>query len=479
MQKSSENRYIHYNKTIKRKLIILPVMLIAIVAVVVSVGSYVIINSYDHNTLFNLALMTLFVIVAFSMIVASLMHKNFVTRLDKVTSGIFGFLDYLSGKSSKVSYIDKGVGEISDAINEKFKEIEQNISDDDKFMAELISVLEAVKKGDYSKRVKSQPSSKALKEIFSLINDTLYAVENDIGQDLNKIIDTLKLYTQEDYTKSIEYPKGLVEKSINNLREVIVFMLKNSKQYGEDFQMVAQNVNEKVNRAYKNIDITITRELSKVIYSIDEVSKHIKANVESASYIHSYTDSVTQAAKEGEELAKKTINAMEEISQEVDKINEAISIIDKITMQTNILSLNAAVEASTAGEAGKGFAVVAQEVRNLASQTSLAAKEIQAVVDLAKEKAAYGNEISLKMVHGYNQLVKQVSKNLEIIHQITKNSNMQDEQILQINELVKNMQNMIIDSLNMLKEAEQQSHSNRERAKRLVEFTKKKKFEIA
>jgi methyl-accepting chemotaxis protein len=148
-------------------------------------------------------------------------------------------------------------------------------------------------------------------------------------------------------------------------------------------------------------------------------------------------------------------------------------------MQTNILSLNAAVEASTAGEAGKGFAVVAQEVRNLAAQTSTAAKEIQAVVDLAKEKALYGNQISSKMLNGYKQLVDQVSENMEIIHNITKNSNLQDSQIVHINELVKNMQEMIIDSLNLLKDANNQSDINRQRAKKLLEFTKEKKFEIA
>ncbi len=100
-----------------------------------------------------------------------------------------------------------------------------------------------------------------------------------------------------------------------------------------------------------------------------------------------YSNNLIDSIKNGQELAKLTVESMTEINEQTAAIAESITIIDQIAFQTNILSLNAAVEAATAGEAGKGFAVVAQEVRNLASRSAEAAKEIKDLVESATSKA--------------------------------------------------------------------------------------------
>ena len=95
------------------------------------------------------------------------------------------------------------------------------------------------------------------------------------------------------------------------------------------------------------------------------------------------------------ETEEEIVNSLVKKSSD---ISEAITVIDQIAFQTNILSLNAAVEAATAGEAGKGFAVVAGEVRNLANRSADAANEIKILVESAASKAKDGKNISEDMI---------------------------------------------------------------------------------
>ena len=170
--------------------------------------------------------------------------------------------------------------------------------------------------------------------------------------------------------------------------------------------------------------------------ALEQITANIKNNNENMNQMKKIADELNEASNIGSKFANQTSTSMDEINGKVKSINEAISVIDQIAFQTNILSLNAAVEAATAGEAGKGFAVVAAEVRNLAFRSAEAAKEIKNLVSSASLKSNEGKVIADNMIKGYENLTSKIFQTKEIIDNVTQFSKEQESGIIQINDTI-------------------------------------------
>jgi methyl-accepting chemotaxis protein len=226
-----------------------------------------------------------------------------------------------------------------------------------------------------------------------------------------------------------------VAKGLNALANVVNDMLVENKSNGltldESSNILLVNVdklNQSSNEAAASLEETAA--------ALEQITSNIRNNSQNVAMMSSYSNNVTTSANNGEKLASQTTVAMDEINEQVKSINEAISVIDQIAFQTNILSLNAAVEAATAGEAGKGFAVVAQEVRNLASRSAEAAREIKALVENATLKANEGKNIAGKMIDGYKELNENIQQTINLISDVEMSSKEQLQGIEQINDAV-------------------------------------------
>lgn len=181
--------------------------------------------------------------------------------------------------------------------------------------------------------------------------------------------------------------------------------------------------------------------------SIQETSSTLE---ESASMLHQ----TTQNTKEADVLAKQTkdgankgniemqkmLESMVELKKSSAEISKIIKVIDEIAFQTNILSLNAAVEAARAGDAGKGFAVVAEEVRNLAQRSAQAAKDtaviIESNISLSEKSLAVSEQVSNSLVE-INDNANKVS---ELLSEISTASQEQEIGINQINKAIAQME---------------------------------------
>jgi methyl-accepting chemotaxis protein len=262
---------------------------------------------------------------------------------------------------------------------------------------------------------------------------------------------------------------------INALGEAITSMLIENKSNGQTLQESSSSLLKNVDELNKASNDAAAR-LEETSAAVEEIASNVNANTQNVSKMASYANELNQAASTGQGLANQTVSSMDDINTQVSAINEAITVIDQIAFQTNILSLNAAVEAATAGEAGKGFAVVAQEVRNLAARSAEAANEIKSLVESANEKSNQGKNIASQMIEGYNKLNENINNTLSLINEVDNASKEQKIGIEQISDAISSLDKQTQINASIASEANQVAVSTSKLADDVVNAVNQKEF---
>jgi len=345
-------------------------------------------------------------------------------------------------------YIDGDLNDLStlnsSCQNQHFKEIEQKLLDIAKKMenknkktltvyGEVMLACEKLSDGFTNDKItlvsddsKLNYISKTLNNMFGNLNNTLNGVTNRLNE-----------YKNLNYMNSIDETsfrggefKELLQ-GINNLKDEITISLTNSHRESMVLEHEALVLKDKATTLSSSTQKQSVA-LEETAASVVQISSNINSNMNSAQEMLTLGYTIQDSSKKGTKLANDTYSSMDEINKSTQKVDEAIGVISQIAFQTNILSLNAAVEAATAGEAGKGFAVVAQEVRNLANRSADAAKDIGALMDELKSNATLGKGIADNMRNDYVELSTNVDKTVDLIDTIVSSSKEQAIGISQV-----------------------------------------------
>jgi methyl-accepting chemotaxis protein len=368
-----------------------------------------------------------------------------VTKATKPIEGLKnGFKSLIESKELKEDFrleinAKDEIGDVAALFNQYMDKVRNDLKKDELVINETNDVLQKTANGFFVYEVHSTAANQHVEQMKKNLNFMIKKVK----ETLDKINLTLREYSQSKYDYKID-DKGIYGdlgavtagiKLVGNNTSEILAMVMNTGENLNDNTHTLSNASTGLSTAAN----TQASSLEETAAALEEITRKIKNNTQNTMKMSTLASNVNDSANHGEQLAVSTSNAMDDIVNQVSSINEALSIIDQIAFQTNILSLNAAVEAATAGEAGKGFAVVAGEVRNLATRSAEAASEIKALVDQATTKAHDGKKVAANMIDGYKELNLNIEDTTSLIDEVAKSSEEQQNAIIQINDAISDL----------------------------------------
>ena len=361
--------------------------------------------------------------------------------LEEIDKYFQQLIEFLSYEKSEFEYVEstgnKKVDDMFKNWNQQIKKFDKRTKDDMRVLGEIVLTADKVEQGIYKCRIKGDSDNPTISTLRNTLNKMLISID-DATSRISRVVTS---YTNDDFTDYIKVVDNykddmkLLMESINLLGKELGNSAKNNYDNGETLEESASTMTSSMNNLAEKANEQAAS-LEETAAALEEITSITRNNTQNATKMATLGQVVKKSVLSGEELASKTASSMDEINEKVKAINSAITVIDQIAFQTNILSLNAAVEAATAGEAGKGFAVVAQEVRNLANRSAEAAKEIKNLVEEANIKTNDGKLISSDMIEGYKELNKNISETINIIEDVSAASKEQMLGIEQINQTV-------------------------------------------